>query len=54
MVFILGWSSKWYLDRMDSIFEFSGLRGSKWTYHMIILDKGKAGYEFIFKFILKI
>ena len=54
MVFILGWSRKWYLDRMDSIFGFSGLRGSKWKYHMIILDKGKAGYEFIFKFILKI
>jgi hypothetical protein len=54
MVFILGWSREWYLGRMDSIFGFSGLRGSKWIYHMIILDKRSAGYEFVFKFILKV
>ena len=52
--FYFGWVKDWPMDCMDDRFVFSGLRGSKWTYHMNILDKGSAGYEFVFKFIQSI
>ena len=34
---------------MDGIFGFIGLRGSKWTIHMNILNMGNPRYEFLFQ-----